>query len=84
MFENVTSRPEDPIDIIARAFKADDNPNKVDLGVGVYRDDIRCVAGDAGCHRGRKENRGTGKLEGIPDTGRQPALLRVDRTAAVR
>jgi aspartate aminotransferase len=39
MFENVTSKPEDPIDVIARAFKADSNPDKVDLGVGVYRNE---------------------------------------------
>jgi aspartate aminotransferase len=39
MFEKVTSRPEDPIDIIARAFRIDENPDKVDLGVGVYRDE---------------------------------------------
>ena len=39
MFEKVASRPEDPIDVIARAFKADDSPNKIDLGIGVYRDE---------------------------------------------
>ncbi len=39
MFEKVQSKPEDPIDVIARKFKADTNPKKIDLGVGVYRDD---------------------------------------------
>jgi aspartate aminotransferase len=39
MFQNVKSRPEDPIDVISRNFKADTNPQKIDLGVGVYRDE---------------------------------------------
>jgi len=39
MFEKVTNRPEDPIDTIARYFKENQNPNKADLGVGVYRDE---------------------------------------------
>ncbi len=39
MFENVKSRPEDPIDVISRNFKNDSNPQKIDLGIGVYRDE---------------------------------------------
>lgn len=39
MFENVKSRPEDPIDVISRRYKADTNPQKIDLGIGVYRDE---------------------------------------------
>ena len=39
MFEYVDSKPEDPIDVIARSFKSDGNCQKVDLGVGVYRDE---------------------------------------------
>lgn len=37
MFENVQFKPEDPIDVISRNFKADTNPKKIDLGIGVYR-----------------------------------------------
>ncbi|MFK5953134.1 MAG: aromatic amino acid transaminase [Desulfobacterium sp.] len=39
MFETVAARPEDPIDVIARAFKVDGSPSKIDLGIGVYRDE---------------------------------------------
>lgn len=39
MFEKVQSKPEDPIDVIARKFKADTNPKKIDLGIGVYRNE---------------------------------------------
>lgn len=38
MFESVTPLPADPLLGLMVAFAQDDNPNKVDLGVGVYRD----------------------------------------------
>ena len=31
--------PPDPILGVTEAFKKDDNPNKINLGVGAYRDD---------------------------------------------
>lgn len=39
MFETLENLPEDPILGLMAAYKADTNPHKVDLGVGVYRDD---------------------------------------------
>ena len=39
MLENVERVPGDAILGLIQTFKADDNPNKVDLGVGVYRDE---------------------------------------------
>lgn len=39
MFESLPSLPSDPILGLAMSYKADTNPNKVDLGVGVYKDD---------------------------------------------
>ena len=39
MFENLPALPADPILGLMAAFRTDSNPNKVDLGVGVYRDD---------------------------------------------
>lgn len=36
-FEHVTQAPPDPILGVSLAYKADTNPNKVDLGVGAYR-----------------------------------------------
>jgi aspartate aminotransferase len=37
-FDNVTKLPEDPILGLSIAFAADPRPNKVNLGVGAYRD----------------------------------------------
>lgn len=39
MFEVLENLPQDPILGLMAAYKADNNPQKVDLGVGVYRDD---------------------------------------------
>ena len=39
MFENLKPLPDDPILGLTVAYKADTNPNKVDLGVGVYKDE---------------------------------------------
>ncbi len=49
MFETLTPIPPDPILGLTEAFKKDPNPNKVNLGAGVYRDAqgrtpiLRCV-----------------------------------------
>ncbi len=37
MFERLERMPDDPILGLMAAFRADENPDKVDLGVGVYR-----------------------------------------------
>jgi aspartate/tyrosine/aromatic aminotransferase len=39
MFERLERMPDDPILGLMAAFRADADPRKVDLGVGVYRDD---------------------------------------------
>jgi len=39
MFERLDRLPDDPILGLMAAFRADEHPKKVDLGVGVYRDD---------------------------------------------
>ena len=38
MFETIVAAPPDPILGLTEAFKKDTNPNKVNLGVGVYKD----------------------------------------------
>lgn len=38
MFEKVVAAPPDPILGLSDAFKRDPNPNKINLGVGVYKD----------------------------------------------
>ena len=40
MFEGITALPPDPILGLIAAFAADENPDKIDLGVGVYRDEL--------------------------------------------
>jgi aspartate/tyrosine/aromatic aminotransferase len=39
MFETIQPAPADPILGLTEAFRADPNPNKINLGVGVYRDE---------------------------------------------
>ena len=49
MFENLNAVPPDPILGILAAYAADTNPRKMDLGIGVYRDEtgntpmLKCV-----------------------------------------
>ena len=39
MFQSIERRPPDPILGLSAAYKNDTNPNKVDLGVGIYKDE---------------------------------------------
>ncbi|MCS3430749.1 amino acid aminotransferase [Klebsiella sp. BIGb0407] len=39
MFENITAAPADPILGLADLFRADDRDNKINLGIGVYKDE---------------------------------------------
>src|SRR5687768_17319216 len=39
MFQSIERRPPDPILGLSAAYKADTNPSKIDLGVGVYKDE---------------------------------------------
>ncbi|AUX92979.1 amino acid aminotransferase [Mixta gaviniae] len=39
MFENISAAPADPILGLADLFRADDRPNKINLGIGVYKDE---------------------------------------------
>ncbi len=38
MLNNLSKQPEDKILGLAKLYRADDRPNKIDLGVGVYKD----------------------------------------------
>ncbi|MDO9318045.1 MAG: amino acid aminotransferase [Gammaproteobacteria bacterium] len=40
MFQQLTPLPADPILGLMAAFRADNNPRKIDLGVGVYKDEL--------------------------------------------
>ncbi|WP_163134496.1 amino acid aminotransferase [Agarivorans sp. Alg241-V36] len=39
MFERVSAAPADPILGLTEAFKADERPNKINLGVGIYKNE---------------------------------------------
>lgn len=39
MFEHLSSLPPDPILGLLASYRADENPDKIDLGVGVYKDE---------------------------------------------
>ncbi|MCV6624526.1 MAG: aminotransferase class I/II-fold pyridoxal phosphate-dependent enzyme, partial [Cellvibrionaceae bacterium] len=39
MISKLTPRPADPILGLTVKFRADDNPNKIDLGAGIYKDE---------------------------------------------
>ena len=39
MFENLNALPPDPILGLIAAYAVDPNPKKIDLGIGVYRDE---------------------------------------------
>ncbi|TLM77726.1 aromatic amino acid transaminase [Microbulbifer harenosus] len=39
MFDHLTSLPADPILGLLATYRTDENPNKIDLGVGVYKDE---------------------------------------------
>lgn len=39
MFENITAAPADPILGTADLFRADERPGKINLGIGVYKDE---------------------------------------------
>ncbi len=40
MFSQLTQLPADPILGLSVKFKADSNPNKIDLGAGIYKDEL--------------------------------------------
>lgn len=40
MFEHIQAAPADPILGLNDAYKSDQNPNKINLGVGVYKDEL--------------------------------------------
>ncbi|MEG7391648.1 amino acid aminotransferase [Serratia marcescens] len=39
MFEKITAAPADPILVLTDIFRADARPNKINLGIGVYKDE---------------------------------------------
>ncbi len=76
MFENITAAPADPILGLADLFRADDRPTKINLGIGVYKDEtgktpvLTCVK-KAELYLLENENtKNYLGIDGIPEFGR--------------
>src|SRR5881398_1924166 len=86
LFGSVDLAPRDPILGVTEAFVADQNPRKVNLGVGVYCDDngkiplLECVKRAEHEIAERAAPRGYLPIDGIPvyDKAVQAMLLGVD------
>ena len=51
-FKHIEAAPADPILGLGEAFKAETRPEKVNLGIGVYKDATRCDAYCQSCQGG--------------------------------
>ena len=73
MFANVEPAPPDPILGLTEAFKKDQNPNKINLGVGVYKDPagqtpvLQCVKEAESRLLRNEKTKGYLPIDGSPD-----------------
>lgn len=78
---NVKMAPPDPILGVTDAFKRDTNPNKINLGVGAYRDDngkpyvLECVRKAEAAIAGQKLDKEYTLITGVPEFCEQSARL---------
>ena len=76
MFERIAAAPADPILGLADLFRADDRPNKINLGIGVYKDETGKTPVLASVKKAEQyllENETTKNylsIDGIPDFAR--------------
>ena len=91
MFESLTAAPPDAILGLNEAFKSDTNPNKINLGVGVYKDStgttpvLRCVKEAERRIVELEDSKSYLPINGNPDYGRHvPSLLFGDQVDAAR
>ncbi len=99
LFARVEMAPRDPILGLNEQFNADTNPNKVNLGVGVYYDDagklplLRCVQEAEAQLQANPKPRGYLPIDGIPAYdkavqalvfGEGAAILKEGRVATVQ
>src|SRR5579862_9800255 len=81
VFGSIEMAPRDPILGVTEAFVADPNPNKVNLGVGVYNDDsgklplLECVKKLEGEMSAKAASRGYLPIDGIAAYDRAAAAL---------
>ena len=76
MFEHIPVAPPDPILGLSEAFRADPNPDKINLSVGVYQNELGVTPKLAAVHSAERqmveENGGGGYLpiDGLPQYGK--------------
>ena len=84
MFASITAAPPDAILGLTEAFQKDDNPNKVNLGVGVYKDDdgrtpiLHCVKEAEQRLVAEQTTKSYMPISGAPDYGRLVQRLLFD------
>jgi aspartate/tyrosine/aromatic aminotransferase len=77
MFESLTPAPPDPILGLSEAFRGDPNPNKIDLSVGVYRDEhgttpmFACVREAARRLAESETTKSYLPIDGLPEFGKR-------------
>lgn len=82
-FETLSPAPPDPILGLTEAFKKDDRPNKVNLGVGVYVDDagrtpvLACVKEAERRWWSSEQSKGYLPIPGAPEYGRWVRELQI-------
>ncbi len=92
MFESFSPAPPDPILGLTEAFKADPNPAKVNLGVGVYQDEsgrtpvLPSVKAAEAALLGAETTKGYLPIAGDPDYARrvEDLVFGADRESALR
>src|SRR3954471_24226748 len=83
-FSEVTLAPADPILGLTEAFNADTNPNKVNLGVGVYQDGngkvpvLRAVREAEKRWYDQESSKGYLPIDGVPAYNTQVRALLLD------
>ncbi|PIC55332.1 hypothetical protein B9Z55_000651 [Caenorhabditis nigoni] len=88
-FKNVPAAPADPILGVTEAFKKDPNPNKINLGVGAYRDDqgkpfvLRAVAEAERQIVDAKMDKEYSTITGVPEFAPLAAKLAFGETSEV-
>ncbi|AXF65479.1 MULTISPECIES: amino acid aminotransferase [unclassified Leclercia] len=89
MFENITAAPADPILGLADLFRADDRPGKINLGIGVYKDETGKTPVLTSVKKAEQyllENENTKNylgIDGIPEFGRCTQELLFGKGSAI-
>ena len=84
MFETIQPAPADPILGLTEAFRADPNPKKINLSVGVYQDDQRQDADARIGAQGGRDRAGEAEVDVVSADSRLAGLCGGRAAADVR